>query len=68
MDAMKDILEEELKKEEGDEEKKEVRRSGRQKRQIVEFGISRHLKWDRTIQYKFDGRHSEYSLRNCIKI
>ena len=62
---MREMLEEEL-KELGDIKKGEAR-SGRQKRQIVEFQISRHLKWERTIPYKFDGRHSKLeTIQNVL--
>ena len=57
VDAMKDLLEKELRNE-GNTEGRE----GRQKRQIVEFRISTHLKWDRVIPYKFDGNHSKNSF------
>lgn len=36
------------------------KRSTRKKRQIVEFQMSKHLKWGQVIPYKFDGRHSEF--------
>ena len=54
---MKNLLEKELR----DKGETEGRR-GRQKRQIVEFRISTHLKWDRVIPYKFDGNHSKNFL------
>ena len=54
---MKNLLEKEL-RDKGETEG----RGGRQKRQIVEFRISTHLKWDRVIPYKFDGNHSKNFL------
>ena len=54
VDTMRAILEKELRVGENMEGS-----SGRQKRQIVEFQVSTHLKWDRIIPYKFDGNHSK---------
>ena len=64
---MKEALEEELR----EEERKTEGRSGgggggREKRQIVEFTISTHLKWDRVIPYKFDGRHSKFKHKSVL--